>query len=234
MNWQKLKIRQKQLEETLNFDLISTWAIVLGRVFFFKQKQAFKSLLITEVCSLFFFCLLLVPIILILFRDSGWLSNNTGGFILVLIIATIISSFCLVVFNYYLWQKAKQLKVFIVLLDKVWQYNNLIQNLDLIAQLNTVTATNLSETSEFRELKTALHLTRDSLVKSIELEKIISGDRHLVTDRYQLLANLESGLINLSLVQTDANNYYQLYSEAIKIGLSVHRELSKNNSVSRF
>jgi hypothetical protein len=175
---------------------------------------------------------LFVPIILILFRNSGWLSNNTAGFALVLMIAAIISLFCLILFNYYLWQKAIQLKVFIVLLDKVWHYNNLIKDLDLIAELNAVNATNISETKEIIELKTALNLTRNSLIKSIELEKIISRDRHLATNRYQLLANLESGLINLDSLVPKANNYHQLCSEAIKIGLSVHRELRKNNHVS--
>ena len=199
-------------------------------IFFLKQKD-YKSLLVTELCGLFSIYLLFFPIVLIVVRNFNLLNNNTAGLILVLAIAIMISCSCSIVFNYYLWQRARQLKVFVVLLDKVKQYNHLIDNLSLMSELNAVTATDFSKTKEITELETALNLTRNSLIRSIELEKIINRDRHLANNRHQLLANLESGLIDLnSLVQIDANNYHQLFSEAIDIGLSVHRELRKNHS----
>lgn len=225
MNWQKLKIDWVELEEILNFDLKSTLAIEIGRVLFLKRR-GYWFLWVTEISGLFLVCLLLFPVVLIIFRNFDWLSNNTAGLILVFAIASIISLLFLLGLNYYLWQRAKQLKVLVLLLDKIEQYDSLIDNLILLSQLNTVTD-NKIEDDKISELKTALHLTRNSLIKSIELEKIIGRDRHFANNRYQLLTNLETGLINLdSLAQTN-NDYHQLYSEAIDLGLSVHRELRK-------
>ena len=133
--------------------------------------------------------------------------------------------------NYYLWHKAKQLKVLAILLEKVKQYNNLLANLKLVAKLNMINfndSLNQEISNSIPELKNALELTKNSLIKSIELETMIYRDRHLINNRYQLLATLESGLVNLgSLSSNDANEYQKLISEAIAIGLSIHQEVRK-------
>lgn len=228
-NWHKLKISQIELEKTLEFDLISTLAIELGRTFFLRQKGG-RSWLITQICGLFLVSLLSLPIILIVFRNLTWVSNNNAGLMLILATAIILSLLCLLVFNYYLWRRAKQLKVLAILLNKVEKYNNLIEHLNLMAKLDAVATAQFSKTKEVGELETALSLTRDSLIKSIELEKTLDCDRHLADSRDILLANLESGLVNLdSLVQANTNDYDRLFSEAINIGLSVHREMRKNH-----
>lgn len=227
VNWRKLEISPTQLEEILDFNLRSILAIEIGRVFFLKQRE-YKSLLMTQVGSLFLVCLLCFPIVLILFRNSSWLSNNTSGLIFSLAIAIIVSLLCSLIFNYFLWQRAKQLKIFVALLAKVKQYNELIDNLALISELDALSTSQPNQPENIAELKTALDLTRNSLIKSIELEKIINRDRHLANNRYQLLANLESGLINLNALQAE-NTDVQLFSEAINLGLSVHRELRKNH-----
>ena len=241
VNWEELEISQAQLEELVNFDLLSTLAIDLSRVVFLRQTTSRKSLLFTEGCSLFLISLLFFPINLIIFRNYGWLSNNIHGFILVLISTAFLSGIMILVLNYYLWSKAKQLKVFAVLLEKVKQYNDLIKHLKLVFELNSLSCnaaqgqkatidTNNSQAET--ELKTALSLTKNSLIKSIKLEKIINRDRHLANNRYQLLANLESGLVNLgSFSQDNSDDYQQLISEAIEIGLSVHQEIRKTQTL---
>lgn len=242
VNWEKLEISQAELDELVNFDLLSTWAIDISRVFLLRQKTYHKSLLVTEAVCLFLILFLLFPIILIFFRNFDWLSNNISGLILVLIVTSFLAFLILLMLNYYLWNQAKRLKVFAILLEKVKQYNNLIDNLKLAAQLNSlgydIPKTNNEQTKT--ELKTALNLTKNSLVKSIELEKILNRfqavnleTKHQNTNnRYQLLANLESGLMNLeSLAQYDTDNYQQLLSEAIAIGLSVHQEIRKTQTL---
>jgi hypothetical protein len=238
INWEKLEISQAELDELVNFDLLSTWAIDISRVFLLRQKTYYKSLLVTESVCLFLILFLLFPINLIVFRNFDWLSNNLSGLILVLITTTFFSILILLILNYYLWCRGKRLKVFAILLEKVKQYNNLINNFKLVAQLNNLgyDIQNLHNNQAETELKTALNLTKNSLLKSLELEKIINcfqvvnlETKHQNTNnRYQLLANLESGLINLeSLTQYDADDYQQLLSEAIEIGLSVHQEIRK-------
>ncbi|MGL6343580.1 MAG: hypothetical protein ACRC80_31105 [Waterburya sp.] len=242
VNWEKLEISQAELDELVNFDLLSTWAIDISRVFLLSQKTYYKSLLMTEAVYLFLILFLLFPINLIIFRNFNWLSNNISGLILVLIVTSFLAFLILLMLNYYLWGQAKRLKVFAILLEKVKQYNNLIDNLKLAAQLNSlgydIPNTNNEQTKT--ELKTALNLTKNSLLKSIELEKILNRfqavnleTKHQNTNnRYQLLANLESGLINLeSLTQYDTDNYQQLLSEAIAIGLSVHQEIRKTQTL---
>ncbi len=234
VNWQELEIGQSELEELINFDLLSTWAIDLSRVLLLHFTAYRRSLLFTEACSLFLISLFVFPINLIIFRNFNWLSNNSTGLILVLGTTAFISILILLLFNYYLWLKAKRLKVFAILLEKVKQYNDLINNLKLVAELNLLNSdkTNVKDLEIAVELETALNLTKNSLIKSIELEKIINRDRHLANNRYQLLANLEFGLVNLSsLSQDNSDDYQKLVSEVIEIGLSVHQEIRKTQTL---
>ncbi|MEY2831927.1 MAG: hypothetical protein RLZZ574_1185 [Cyanobacteriota bacterium] len=230
VNWEELEINSAELEELMSFNLLSTWALDFSRVFCLRNRAYVSSLLFTEGCGLFLAYLLFFPILLILFRNLGWLNNNFNGLLLVLLSTASLSLVLVLLLNFYLWHQAKQLKVFAILLEKVKQYNGLIAHLKLFAELDSlssVTQINHNSPGEI-ELKAALELTKNSLLKSIELEKILNRDRHLANNRYQLLANLESSLINLeSFSQDEANNYQQLLAEVIEIGLSVHKEVRK-------
>jgi hypothetical protein len=231
VNWEELEISAEELENLLNFDLLSVWAMDLSRVFLLRNRTYRRSLLFTEGSSLFLACLCFFPLNLIIFRNLGWLTNNSHGLILVLIATACLSLFFVFLFNIYLWHQAKQLKVFAVLWEKVKRYNELIAHLKLLAELDSLTATpepNSNNSPAKIEFKTALELTKNSLTKSIELEKVLHRDRHLATNRYQLLANLEFGLINLESFSPDeSNDYQQLLTEVVEIGLSVHQEVRK-------
>jgi hypothetical protein len=242
VNWEELKISQAELDEIFELDILSTWAIDLSRVLILKKSEYLQSLLFTEgsilLISLIFFC----PINLIIFRNFGWLENDFGGLTLVLLSASILSILLGILFNYYLWHKATKLKVLANLLAKIYQYNRLIDNLQLFAELNDLTTynpdntrKNLYNSQSEVELKTALSLTRNSLIKSIELEKIINQNQQLKGDRYLLLANLENNLINFVSLPHDSSNdeYQQLLTEVVDIGLSVHQEIRKIQTLKR-
>lgn len=235
VNWKELEISKAELEDIINFDLLSTWALDLCRVFLLHNRAYSRTFLFTEGCALFLVYFWLLPLNLIVFRNLDWLSNNYQGFILILISSACLSCVLITIINFYLYHKAKQLKIFAVLLEKVKQYNDLIAHFKLFAELNSLSSISESdniESLERIELVKALELTKNSLVKSIELEKILNRDRHLATNRYQLLANLESGLINLeSFNQDESNDYQQLLAEAIEIGLSVHKEVRKTRTL---
>lgn len=232
VNWEELEINLAELEELMSFNLLSTCALDLSQVVWLRNRAYISPLLFTEGCSLFLAYLLFFPILLILFRNLGWLANNSHGLFLVLLSTMSLSLVLVLLLNFYLWHQAKQLKVFAILLEKVKQYNGLIAHLKLFAELdslNSATQINHNPPGEI-ELKAALELTKNSLLKSIELEKILNRDRHLANNRYQLLANLESSLILINLEsfsQDEANNYQQLLAEVIEIGLSVHKEVRK-------
>ena len=234
IDWKELEITKTQLEDLLNFNIISNWAIDVSRVILLRNKQYYKSLLFTESGSLFLIYVLFFPITLIILRSLDWLSNNTKGFVLVLLSTSFIYISILVIFNYYLWGKAKKLKVFAILLEKVNQYNNLVDNLKIITQLNDISSHSkkLDNSPAEIELKTALQLTKNSLIKSLELEEFLNRDRNSPNNPYQLLANLESGLINLSSFSEDnSDSYQELLSQVIEIGLSVHQEIRKTQTL---
>ena len=242
VNWEELKISQAELDEIFELDILSTWAIELGRVVILKKPEYLKSLLFTEGSILLINLLFFFPINLIIFRNLGWLENDFSGLTLVLISATVLSILLAILFNYYLWHKAKKLKVLATLLAKIAQYNRLIDNLQLFAELTYLTTSNPDNTQKIiynsqseAELKTALSLTRNSLIKSIELEKIINQNQQLKGDRYLLLANLEHNLINFVSLPHDTSNdeYQQLLTEVVDIGLSVHQEIRKIQTLKR-
>ena len=231
VNWKKLEITNIELEKIIDLNLVSTLALNISRVLLgFKAYR--KSLLFAEGCSLFLIYLFSFSTNLIIFRHLGWLSNNTRGLLIVLASSSFISVLALVIFNYCLWKKAKQFRILATLLEKVKQYNNLVEDIKLFEEVKLI-----DDSIDFSEnitiasnLKNGLILTKASLIKSIEIEEIINRDRRSVNNRYHLLANLESGLANLSsLSETNSADYQKLLLEAVEIGLSAHQEIRKSH-----
>lgn len=254
LGWEKLEISQAELDEIFELNIFATWAISLSYVFLLKQSKYVQSLLFTESSFLFIGIVLLFPINLLTFRKLGLLNTNASSLFLILISTGICSTLVLIVLNYYLWQKTKKLKVLAKIFGKVAQYNDLISNLEILASLNSITNDNslsnspihsqaLAESSQdISELKTVLNLTKKSLLKSLELESFIyrhqkiKGKNKLSVpgDRYQLLANLEHNLLNLSVSEIDSTQeYQQLLQDAVAIGLSVHQEMRKIETIRR-
>ena len=254
LGWEKLKISQVELDKIFELNIFAIWAIALSNVFLLRQRKYCQSLLLTESSFWFIGVILLFPINLLTFRKLGLLNTNASSLFLILISTCICSILVLIVLNYYLWQKAKKLKVIAKIFAKVAQYNDLICNLEILASLNSITNDNslsnspthspdLAENSQdISELKTILNLTKKSLLKSLELESFIyryqkikpNETLSLPGDRYQLLANLEHNLLNFSISETDSNQeYQQLLQDAVAIGLSVHQEMRKIETLRR-
>ena len=240
VNWDELRITQSELDNLWELDLFSSWAIDLSRVLILYKRQELKSLLITEISILFLSLVLFFPLNLIIFRHLGFLANNLSGFIGILAIAIIFSAALLLFLNYYLWLRAKKIKNLTIILDKIDRYNQLINNLQIITQINHLNRTDFSdgenELELSSEIKTALGSTKTSLIKSIEIEKIINLNQQFPSDRYQSFANLEDNLIQfLSLPNHNSHSeYQQLLTEAIQIGLSVHQEVRKIQTLNKF
>lgn len=90
--WNKLQIDRLELDELLELDVLSTWAITMVRVFMLRQKAYYLSFLLTEASFLFLILLLLFPLNLIVFRNLELLENNTSGFLLVLLSTIVLST----------------------------------------------------------------------------------------------------------------------------------------------
>ncbi|MEM7593908.1 MAG: hypothetical protein AAF383_20780 [Cyanobacteria bacterium P01_A01_bin.83] len=236
-SWQELKISKADVEQVFEPTLIGSWAIALATGLILRQSQSWQSILKIEGLCLFISLIFNFPLVLIASRNLELISNNIQGFIVSLAIAFSLSSFYLVIFNYYLWQKARQLKLLSSLLIKVKKYNRLIASFQLLTDLNYLrdhskndSVTNMQLLTEFR---TALNLTRTSLLRSIELESYLYhqntyADSTTPYNPAQLLADLENNLAAIVSPETEHDlEYQQLYDEAIDLGVSLHQEIHK-------
>ncbi|MEM7757010.1 MAG: hypothetical protein AAF298_02605 [Cyanobacteria bacterium P01_A01_bin.40] len=237
-SWQELKISQADVEQVFEPTLICSWAIALATGLMLRQSQSWQSILKIESLCLFISLIFNFPLVLIASRNLELISNNIQGFMISLAIAFSLSSLYLVTLNYYLWQKAKQLKLLSSLLIKVKKYNRLIASFQLLTDINYLSNrsknNSVANTQSLTELKTALNLTRANLLRSIELESYLyfHQDTHAAsTTPYnpaQLLADLENNLAATVSPETESDlEYQQLYDEAIDLGVSLHQEIHK-------
>lgn len=237
-SWDELNISQAELSAAFEPNLFCSWAIALGNVLILHQPNSRNSILKIAGSCLFISLLLSFPIILIVSRHLGWVSNSIQGLITTLMITVGFSSLFVASFNYYLWRKAKQLKLLINLLSKVKQYNKLIGSFQLLSNINRLNNTNntkeIADIQSVIELKSAFRLTKDSLLKSIELENYIythrltNSEMAFPQNSAQILADLEDNLVHISSPATAHNlEYQQLLDEAVDLGLSIHQEIKK-------
>lgn len=240
IKWEKLKITQSELDDILDLDLFSSWAIDLNRILIQHKRQYIKSFLITEVSVLFLGIILFFPLTLIILRNLRILANNTGGFLLLLGISLLFSTIGLLILNYYLWLKAKKLKSLATILEKIKQYNQLINNLQLVNKINYLNYSVNNKTQvnfeQLSQIEAALNLTKVSLLKSIDLEKIVNLNQKNISDRDQLFTNLEDDLVQFLSFDKDSHHseYQQLLTEVVQIGLSVHQEVRKIQTLNKF
>ena len=243
-DWDELKISEAEIERVLETGIVFGWAIALTRVAILRQSQYWQSFLSTQSTFLFLNLLFFFPINLIIYRKLSLLDNNATGLITVSIATFILSFISMIVCNYYLWQKAKKLKLISKLLTKVERYNQLISNFSFIANVSFLDKTNSNNSLSVTEFKKALNLTKSSLLKSIELESFIYrhrrksdyrqntfGDRISTSSNDRLLANLEDDLATWSTLEIDSTQHRHLLDEAIDLGLSVHREVRQNRAL---
>jgi hypothetical protein len=232
--WNYLKITSAELDTVFETNLICEWAIAFCRVSILHQPQYSKELLLTQ-STLFFICsLFLFSVNLIIYRKLELINSNYSGLVNILVITLCLSILLLFIFNYYLWSKAKQLKSIAVLLSKVERYNKLIDSFQLLSPIDPLNNIELNTDSQsVAELKAAFNLTKNSLLKSIELESFIYHHQNSSRQTYvyhpeQLLINLENDLAELSATEISHDEEYQeLFTEAVDLGLSVHKETRK-------
>ena len=244
LDWSELEIDRAELDNTLELNLSSSWAIALNRVFLLNRAEYRQSLLFIEGSILFTSLLFLFPINLIVFRKLNLLDSDGSGLLVVLLGSFSLAILFSIVANYYLWQKAKKLKYLTKLLDKITEYNRLVDNFQLIANFNKLTNSQhptADKQQSVKELQNIFQLTKNSLLQAVELEVFMARHRQTkqlistqTLERDRLLANLEQNLVNVSLMEIDSDREYrQLLNEAVELGLNVHQEINKIKTLRR-
>ena len=227
-----LKINSLEIEQILQLNFFNSIALEMTDILILRQSKQKLSFLVTEAVILFLGILFLVPINLLIFQRWLLYSNQLQGFAIVIIGSAILSLGILLCFNFFLWQHAKKFKNIAIVLNKIEDYNRSIQNLQLITKLNTLSTVDCKNKHQSAsEITTALKLTKDSLLKSLEIENFILENQQLkLQERYQLLNNLEDDLVRFMSLPNEQSNieYQQLLTEAIQLGLSVHQEMRKH------
>ncbi|VEP12105.1 conserved hypothetical protein [Hyella patelloides LEGE 07179] len=234
--WDGLQIKSTELERVLQFGFFDSLALEMTNVLILRYHKNKLSFFLSEAALGFLGILFLVPINLLILQKWLLYSNQLQGFIIIIGISIILSLALLLGLNLYLWQQAKQLKSIATTLNKIDDYNRLINNFQLLTKFNTLSTVTTQDNSESSsEITTALQTTKDSLLNSLELEKFVLCNQELQSqDRYQLLNNLEDDLVQLMSLSSQQNEteYQQLLAEAIQIGLTVHQEVRKNMTLS--
>ena len=231
-DWNQLQISKAELEEVFEPSIIDEWAIAFASALYFKQNQASKTLL-SMIGSFFFISLLLLfPVNLIVLRQLELADNSSIGLTLILLISIFVSMLLLIISSFHLYKKAKKLKPLITLLEKVKQYNQLINSFSLLADINSIAKSKNAHLENTIKLKSIFNLTKNTLIESIKLENFIYRHQNRsIPGNYnynplQLLADFEESLASLPIEATERNTEYrQLFEDAVNLSLSVQQEM---------
>ena len=249
VNWDRIIITQAELDNLLPANILYDWAIDLCRVLILRKRKYLQILIRTEAVILFLEIILLFPLNLIILRNVGIIENNSYGLIIILLLSIAIALLLLLLLNYWLWHKAKRLRKIGIILEKVEDFNHLIENLKTLTDLsnfNNCTAQDhdgssikLSEPNLLQNsaessfnLEDILLTTRTSLIQSLKIYHTLYLKTKHNQDVEQVFANLEHKLTHFISLPLDNNSkvYQQTLAEIINLGLTVHREIIKKNS----
>lgn len=233
VTWENLKVERDELESILKLSFLDNFALEMTNLLVLGCSKNRLSFLLSEVVIAFLSLLFLVPIILLVFQKWFLNSNQSSSFLIVILISGIVSLFILLCLNLYLWQKAKKIKNVAILINKIAKYNQLIHNFQLLTTFNDLSTSATSNDFALpSEINSILKATRNSLLNSLELEKLVIQNQTLqLYNRYQLLNSLEDDLVHFLSMENESteNEYQQCLAEVVQIGLSVHQEVRKNH-----
>jgi hypothetical protein len=158
-----------------------------------------------------------LPIGLSLIRKS------TAGGLRVFIIALIITTIVMAIWNLFMQSQLKTLKRLMLLLDEVDHFNRMIQTLTLLDQFGE------DAIGERQALFTALSLTRENLVMAMATEKLLRENQRLLDQQASFLSHLETNLVTLKTIEMDhqAQEYRRVLNEALTINLAVQQQMSE-------
>ena len=223
-----LPITEDELEELIHLNIFDNLAVSIYRALVFKNKQQISSVLITETCLFILLLILVMPVTLMTMRSLELLPESSTGINQLLVTLVSLIFVFVIISNFYLWHQGKKLKSLAKLWQEIDKYNQVVQTLNLMSQIQSVASKN--ETRE--EAITALKITRTSLINGLKIEEIMRKHQEFINRPYELLTSLENNLANLMTfeVSNQTDEYGHLLNDALKIGMSVHKEVNKLKS----
>lgn len=204
--------------------------VLLGLAYRPALLQDFKKLLSFAIAQLFMFgviCIFLTPIGISIVRNSGFSGEDAIGTVYFLGITLALASIVMLLLNFYLWKRGKKFETFSNFLEEITKYNEVVRSLDILDKIEA--AGGGVQVSDREETVEALRVTRDSLLGSLRTERILREHKGFFERRYELFAKIENDLATLRglEISDEASEYGRLLNQALKIGVSVDREVRR-------
>jgi len=228
-----LRITSSELEHLTGLEISDTF---MGRVYrpsAFQDPKRLRSLLLAEVLALGIILIFCLPMGLVIAQGLNLLTEDGSHTLPFLGVTLSVAIAIFLSWNLYMNAKGKSLKSLAHLLDEADKHNEIIQAVHIIDQLSSVQrptpATLRMELIDREEIFTALSATRESLISAFMTERILRKHQQFVARRQELFTHIETHLATLQNLQINnqANEYGQLLNEALRIGMSVRREIDR-------
>lgn len=224
---QALRITHAELDQLTGLDVGAVFMGGIIRPSVWRSRRRMVSLFITE-------CLVLGTLFVVCFGLGLVLVRQREGFdqlgMLLVGMAGAIAVGA-IAWHVYQWQRAKTLITLARLLDECDRHNDIIQAVQVMAELDAVQVAAV-DVSQHSGMLTALQATRDSLISALMTEKIMRHHRALMQRRQELFGTIETNLVTLQALQVNhqASEYRQFLQEALNIGIAVQQEMALKDS----
>jgi hypothetical protein len=215
---QRLHITQAELEELSGLDVGAVFVGGTLRPSVWRSPRRILSLCITEGLALGTAFVVGLGLALVLVQRSGF--DRLGALLLGVAGAVGLGA---IAWHLYQGRRAKTLATLARLLDECDRHNDMIQALQVIAELQAAQGQSFNHP----EVLTALQATRASLTSALQTDQILRRHRLLLQRRQELAQTLETHLATLhSLhVHHQASDHCQFFQEALSIGLAVQQQM---------
>lgn len=228
-----LPITEEELENLVELNFVDNLAISIYRSVVIKNPQQTISVLTTEAFIFLVLLILTMPLTLITIKSLGYLPESSTGVNQLLLSLVAILIVAMIAGNIYLFFRGQKRQSLARLMEEIEKYNQIVKTINLMASIESVSRNNgellASLEKNSSEAVAALKITRTSLINALRVEEIIRKHHDFLNRRYELLTNLENNLANLMEfeVSNQTNEYGRLLNDALKIGMSVHKEVKK-------
>ncbi len=220
-------VTESELEAIAGVEVSDIGLSLAYRPSFLQDVNKLISFAITQLFIVGVIFILLTPLGILFVRNSGFSSEEMTTTVYFLIFTGGIATVATLMLNLYLWQRSQKFQTFWNLLDQIQKYNEVVRSLDILDKIEAAGAEiHLSDRQEVLE---ALSITRESLLGSLRTERILRENQDLIDRRYELFAKIENNLATLNHLQIsdEATEYGRLLNQALKIGVSVDREIRR-------
>ncbi|MFP4297223.1 MAG: hypothetical protein ACLFT0_05145 [Spirulinaceae cyanobacterium] len=229
-----LKITEEEWENCTELNGLTGLAVQLGQFYLTRNFKKLLGLIASEFLFLLLGLVFFVPISLMILRSMDLLPRHPQGIQFVLFIFAGIIVGSVFVFNVFLWRYQRRFKSLARLLLEIEKYNCTLDAIAVLDSLNhtqfKVNHSKLDLSLHKRdEILKVLQTTRQSLIDGLKIERILRQNQQILTEGYELIANLEAACLTLTAVEVRdrASEYSQIINDALSINLAIQREMSR-------